>query len=100
MPAPEAESEAPSAAATPAPETESEAPSVAAKPHDATRNGTAPLDGAVALAGTSEIHGGFMRPLLVCALLAAAVSALATRVLKRNTASTMPAGYARLVEEP
>jgi len=86
--------------ATPTPETENETSSVAAQPRDATHNGTAPLDEAVALADNSEIHGRFMRPLLVSALLAAVVSALAMRVVKRNTVSTMPAGYSRLVEEP
>merc|ERR1719221_2387142 len=86
--------------ATPTPEAETGASSVVTKPHDATRNGTAPVDDATTLADNSEVHGHVMRPILVFTLFAAIVSGLATGVVKSNRVIKMPAGYLRLVEEP
>merc|ERR1711972_1270994 len=86
--------------AAPTPETETGASSVVTKPHDATHNGTAPVDAAITLADNSEMHGNVMRPILVFAFFAAIVSALTIGVVKRNRAVTMPAGYLHLVEEP
>merc|ERR1711972_208398 len=86
--------------AAPTPEAETGAPPVVTKPHYATHNDTAPVDAAITLADNSEMHGHVMRPILVLAFFAAIVSALATGVMKRNRAVTMPAGYLHLVEEP
>merc|ERR1711972_1306114 len=83
--------------AAPTPEAETGASSVVTKPHDATHNGTAPVDAAITLADNSEMHGNVMRPILVFAFFAAIVSALTIGVVKRNRAVTMPAGYLHLV---